>query len=82
VAGRITQKAVNDELLRLGCKVRLEKGSGYFYFFGGEAADWLDRTVNVPALSSLTLKQWPDEFRRLKKLNADIMKPAKTSGKA
>jgi len=35
----------------------------------GEAADWLDRTVNVPMVSSRTLTEWIEEFRRLKKLN-------------
>jgi hypothetical protein len=34
---------------------QLEKGDGYFYFSGGEAADWLDRTVNAHSLSSLSL---------------------------
>jgi hypothetical protein len=42
----------------------------------------LDRTVRLPTLSSLTLQQWLDEYQRLKKLNAEIMrikkKPAVT----
>jgi hypothetical protein len=31
--------------LRKESGAQLEKGDGYFYFSGGEAADWLDRTV-------------------------------------
>jgi|HubBroStandDraft_5_1064220.scaffolds.fasta_scaffold07072_8 hypothetical protein len=65
---RVTLKTVNDRLAELGYDARLEKGDGYFYFSGGEAMDWLDQTVKVPILSSLTLDQWVDEFRRLKKL--------------
>jgi hypothetical protein len=49
-----------------GHTARLAKGNGYFYFDSGEAAEWLDRTVNVPTLSSLSLEQWLAEFERLK----------------
>ena len=35
MAARLTQKVVNDELTRLGRRARLEKATGYFYFFGG-----------------------------------------------
>jgi hypothetical protein len=38
MAARITVKAVNDELARLGHNARLEKASGYFYFWMGEAS--------------------------------------------
>jgi hypothetical protein len=43
---RLTLKTINDELRRLGHDVRLEKDYGYFYFWSGEANNWLDRTVN------------------------------------
>jgi hypothetical protein len=36
---RLTLYAVNHELARLALRARLEKGSGYFYFFGGDATD-------------------------------------------
>ena len=62
-------KAVNNELARRGHSARLEKASGYFCFFGGEAKDSLDRTVGVRTIDSLTLKQWIEEFRRLKAPN-------------
>ena len=52
---RITAKAIHDELQRLGHDVHVEKGDGYFYFCGKEANDWLDKTVRVPTLGSLTL---------------------------
>ena len=69
---RVTLKAIHDELQRLGHDVRLEKGDGYFYFWSGEANDWLDKTVRVPTLNSLTLEQWVEEFKRLKKLNLEL----------
>jgi hypothetical protein len=73
VAARITLKAVNEELARRGIQTVLAKGSGYFYFRTGEAADWLEKTVRVPTINALTLEQWMDEFKRLKKVNQDIM---------
>lgn len=71
---RLTVKAINEELAKRGYSAGLEKGDSYFYFSGGEAADWLDRTVNAPNVSSLTIEQWIDEFERLKKLNKDILR--------
>ena len=70
---RITAKAINDELKRLGHDVRVEKGDGYFYFWGAEVNAWLDRTVKVPTLGTLTLEQWVEEFNRLKKLNDELL---------
>ena len=55
----------------------LEKGDGYFYFRSGEAVDWLDRTVSVPTLSSLTLEQWLEAFQDLQRKNAEIRRAAK-----
>ena len=60
----LTLKKIDDELHRLGHDVHVEKGDGYFYFWKGEANDWLDRTVNVAKVSSLTLEQWIGEFYR------------------
>ena len=70
---RLTLKAINEGLAKRGSRAQLEKGDGYFYFSGGAAADWLDRTVNAHSLSSLSLDQWMAEFDRLKKLNKDIL---------
>jgi hypothetical protein len=80
---RLAVKAINEELAKRGSGARLEKGDGYFYFSGGEATDWLDRTVNAPSLSSLSLDQWMAEFERLKELNRDILRaPARQSNEA
>ncbi|HJT90302.1 MAG TPA: hypothetical protein VJ732_20665 [Bryobacteraceae bacterium] len=74
MATRLTLKSINEELARRGIRAVLEKGGGYYYFRTGDAADWLDRTVRVPTLSSLTLKQWIEEYRRLEKVNREIMR--------
>jgi len=70
---RVTVKAINDELKSLGHDAELAKGDGYFYFTSGETADWLDRTVKVRTLSSLTLEQWVREFGKLKQVNRDFL---------
>ena len=70
---RLTAKAINEELAKRGSRARLEKGDGYFYFSGGEATDWLDRTVNAHSLGSLALERWIAECERLKKLNKHIL---------
>jgi hypothetical protein len=75
MAARVTLKAVNDELARRGHHARLEKGSGYFYFWSEDSADWIDRTVRVATLKSLTLDQWVGEYLWLKKVNAEMIKP-------
>jgi hypothetical protein len=82
---RLHLKVINAELARLGHTARLEKGNGYFYFHSGEADDWLDRTVGVRTIHSLTLKQWIQEFLRLKELNEQIMRtvrPGRAGGTA
>ena len=68
----LTLKKITDELKRLGHDVHIEKGDGYFYFWKGDANNWLDRTVNVPKVSSLTLEQWVAQYDRLKKLNQQL----------
>ena len=79
---RLTLKAINEELAKRGVGARLEKGDGYFYFSGGEASDWLDKTVNAASLSTLSLEQWIAEFERLTKLNDDILKASAGEGRA
>jgi hypothetical protein len=79
MAARVTLKAINDELNRRGHNARLEKASGYFYFFGGESTDWIDRTVPGATVNSRTLEQWIAEFKRLKKVNAELMKSGRGS---
>jgi hypothetical protein len=55
---RLTLRAINGELKRLGHDVHLDQGDIYFYFWKGEVNNWLDRTVNVAKVSGLTLEQW------------------------
>ncbi len=74
-------KSINDELAKRGYKAVLVKGDGYFYFERGEAQDWLDRTVKARTVNSLTLKQWVEEFERLKELNAQILRTARGGAK-
>src|SRR5262245_24383040 len=82
MAARVTLKAINDELLRRGHVARLEKTSDYFYFFGGEATHWIDRTVLGTTVGARSLEQWVSEFVRLKKLNAEMMQSPKATKKA
>jgi hypothetical protein len=79
---RLTLKAINEELARRGVGARLEKGDGYFYFSGGEASAWLDKTVSAPSLSSLSVEHWIAEFERLTKLNDEILKASAGEGRA
>ena len=76
----LTLKAINSELAKRGHNAVLENGGGYFYFLGGDVADWLDKTVHVPKVSSLTLEEWIAEFDKLKQRNAQIFQEAE--GKA
>ena len=60
----VSRKAApNAELARLGYNGSLERANGYFYFRNGEVVNWLDRTVSLPTLNSLTLEQWMEDFR-------------------
>ena len=73
MAGRLSLKDVNEELARRGHKAELRKGDNYFYFAGGEAAEWLDTSVGVRTLNTLTLKEWVEEFVRLQQVNRQIL---------
>jgi hypothetical protein len=77
---RLNLKVVNAELARLGIKAEFAKGAGYFSFLG-EPDDWLDRTVAVRTIKSLTMKQWIEEYHRLKALNEQIMKTGRAAEK-
>ncbi len=70
---RLSLKTINEELKRLGSPAVLTKADGYFYFQGGDAADWLDRAVTVPTLRSLTLEQWVGHYRALKAKNEALL---------
>src|SRR5579872_62629 len=70
MAVALSLKKINAELLKGG---HTAMGDGYFYFWGGDAADWLDRTVRVPTVHSLTLEQWLEQFRMLKEKNRQLL---------
>lgn len=76
MAARITLNAVNLRMAQEGYTARLAKVGDYFYFQFGEAADWLDRTVRVPTISSLSVDECLAEFRRLNTLNGQILAKA------
>ena len=69
----LSLKTVNTELARLGHKEKLAKADNYFFFEGGAADEWLDRTVGVRTLNTKTLKEWVEEFKRLKALNEQLL---------
>ena len=72
---RTMRLTVNDyELAKRGLTARIAKADGYFYFQFDEAANWMDRTIRVPTVNALTLKQWMDEHQQIKRLNAMLIK--------
>ena len=73
MAGRLSLQDVNQELARRGHRAELRKANNYFYFAGGEAAEWLDTSVGVRTLNTLTLKEWVEEFVRLQQVNRQIL---------
>src|SRR5262249_46609722 len=77
----LSLKARNKEIAGIGANVERVKGVDSFLFRGGESDDWIDRTVPVSTINSRTLEQWIDEYRRLKKLNQQMMKSAKERSK-
>src|SRR2546430_16937006 len=66
---RLSLKTINEELKRLSSRAVLTKANGYFYFQGGDAAEWLDAVVAGPKLRSLTLEQGGGDYRGLKRRN-------------
>jgi hypothetical protein len=66
---RVSQ--VNSFLRQHGLKdVTLERGHGYFTFWGMPIDRWLNRVVLVEGLDELTLDQWLEKYRELEKQNA------------
>jgi hypothetical protein len=49
--------------------VRLERGHGYFTFWGVPIDDWLNRVVVVDRLDALTLDEWLEKYRQLEAQN-------------
>jgi len=73
---------VNQFLRQEGIEgVDLERGYGYFTFWGMPIHNWLNRVVVVDRLDALTLGEWLEKFRQLEKQNSQanplMAKPAK-----
>ena len=61
---------VNKFLQQHGIEnVRLERGHGYFTFWGVPIDQWLNRVVVVDRLDALTLEQWLEKYRQLEEQN-------------
>jgi hypothetical protein len=75
---RTTLAAVNAELAKRGYTARLAKASGYCFSLFGEAADWLDRTVEVERVSDKSVEEWMAKFVRLRVLNARVSTEPRT----
>ena len=64
---RLTLTRVKKELAQNDINALLARGDGYFYFWSGEAADWLDRTVQVERINDLSLQEWVARFHELRR---------------
>jgi len=61
---------VNNFLRQHGiADVRLERGHGYFTFWGVPIDHWLNRIVVGDRLDALTLDEWLEKYRQLEKQN-------------
>jgi hypothetical protein len=61
---------VNKFLQQHGVKnIRLERGKGYFQFWGMPIEKWLNRVVLVDRLDELTLDEWLEKYRQLEEQN-------------
>jgi hypothetical protein len=78
-ASRVTIPLVNAELSRRGYAATLVKAGRYFYFAGTEPSAWLDRTVRAEKISDLTVAQWIEEFKRLRKQNLEALHALKAA---
>ncbi len=75
----VTLKTINAGLAKQGFKASLAKGDGYCCFQSKPLGTWIG-TVRVPALRTLTLDQWIEEFNKLREKNRQLMgrvEPAK-----
>src|SRR4051812_15521276 len=61
---------VNNFLKQQGIDgVELERGHGYFTFWGMPIQHWLNRIVLGDRLDALTLDEWLEKYRQLEKQN-------------
>jgi len=61
---------VNKFLQQHGIKnIRLERGHGYFQFWGMPIDKWLNRLVVVDRLDAFSLDEWLGKYRQLEEQN-------------
>lgn len=58
--------AVNANLKAIGEVPRLRRGSGYYYF-DGPALGWPSSSVYVFRADSMSVSEWMDQYRALKR---------------
>lgn len=62
---RTTLKKINAALAAKGYTDTLERGKGYFYFWGGPACGWYSSSVATFHLTSMTVEQWVEMYERM-----------------
>jgi hypothetical protein len=72
---------VNAALAAHGHDAILVKAGGYFFFRGPEVNAWLDRTVQIPKISDLSVEEWLRAFLDLKRKNQEIARAGRPSNK-
>lgn len=80
--GRESAAHVGEELAQNDINGLLAAGDGYFYFWSGEAAGWLDRTVQVERVNDLSLEEWVARFHALRRKNQQILAAVKPGQQA
>jgi len=63
---KVSLTTVNSTLKQIGADETLVKGKGYFYFIGGESAEWIQQSVYVFSIKELSIEQWIAEYQNLK----------------
>lgn len=59
---RATINKVNEALRKAGFQdLRIEKGNGYFYFYGRDTDKWFETGVYVFRLNQMTIEEWVKE---------------------
>lgn len=66
-APRATLLKVNAAIKAAGGNDELIRGDGYFYFAGGDAAQWPSSSVTVSHIGAFTVAEWMEERRVLRR---------------
>jgi hypothetical protein len=81
MAARVTIKAVNDTLCATWLPSAPGGGERLFLLLDGRSVRMDHATVPVDKIGVLTLEQWIAEYKRLKKLNAEMLRSPKATKK-